>query len=138
MAYNHTQYEVQIGTDVDLNSAAQFGAWSPGLTPHIIRGIAVVVTETAIGNECDVTIEYGTAGVAAGAGTTIDIITLPNTTAAGQVIYKDGLNQKIAPGQEVLGVVTDAAAGSDTGHVILLVEPQWESPGNNTSMTETA
>ena len=137
MAYDHTQYEVQIGTDVDLNSAAQFGAWSPGLTPHILRGIAVVVTND-IGAAGEVTVEYGTAGVAAGAGTTVDIINLTTAHTAGTVVYKDGLNQKLTPGQEVLGVVTNVTAASDTAHVILMVEPQWEQPANNTSMSETA
>ena len=143
MAYDHTQYEVLVAQDIDLNSgAAVLGTWACGLTPHIIRGIAITVTNV-IGAAGSLTFEVVTAAGAIDSGTDLDIIVIPNTTAVGQVIYANSdtstwtAGTKITPGQEIIVHTEDVCAAGDTCNVHLLVEPQWEMPANNTVMTET-
>ena len=137
MAYDHTQYNVVLATDIDLNSLGQVAAWSPGLVPHRVRAVGVTVTND-IGAAGEVTFEYGTAGVAAGTATDLDIINLTTAHTAGTVVYSDGLDFVLQPEQELLVNVTNVTAASDTCHAWALVEPVWEVPGNNTSMVETA
>ena len=138
MAYNHTQYEIVVAADIDLNSgAAILGTWSVGLVPHIIRGISCTVTN-AIGAAGSLTFEVVTANGAIDSGTDVDIIVLDNGTAIGQVIYNDALTYEIDPGQELIIHSEDVCAASDTCNVHILVEPRWEAPANSTVMTETA
>lgn len=138
MAYDHTQYEVFMANDVDLNSgAAILATWAPGLVPHMIRGLAVTVTN-AIGAAGSLTFEIVTANGAIDSGTDAGIIVLPNTTAIGKVVYDFDLdNVQIYPGQELIVHSEDVCAASDTGNVHIFVEPRWATPGNIAAMQET-
>jgi hypothetical protein len=139
VAYDQTKYEIMVGTDVDLNSAADCGDWAPGYIPHIVRAVAVVVTNTLGGAGVLKVDKRPTAGDDTGRGDgDIATVTLPNGTTAGSVIYVDGLNVRVDPGQEAVAEVTDVTAASDTAHVILYVEPTWERPANNTAMAASA
>ena len=140
MSYDHTQYEVLLANDADISATGIEGTWAPGLVPHIVRGVAITVTN-AIGAAGAVTFEIVTAGGAVDSGTDIDTVNIPNGTAVGQVIYAntettDWPNLKVSPGQEVIADVSDACAGGDTCNIHIMVEPQWEQPGNNSVMTE--
>ena len=142
MAYDHTQYEVLLANDADITATGIEGTWAPGLVPHIIRGVSITVTN-AISAECGVTFEVVTAGGAVDSGTDIAVLTIPNGTAVGQVIYANTEsaswpNLKVSPGQEVIADVHDAGGSGDACNIHILVEPQWEMPANNTVMTETA
>lgn len=137
MAYDHTQYEVFVANDIDLNSgAAILGTWAPGLVPHRIRQVSITVTNV-IGAAGSLTFEVVTAAGAIDSGTDVDIVVIPNTTAVGQVIYADGLNVEITPGQELIVHTEDVCAAGDTCNVNILVEPRWETPANNSVMSET-
>jgi hypothetical protein len=139
MAYPHSKYEVMVVKDAALDSTGDKGDWAPGYVPHVIRAVAVVVTNT-----------IGAAGVVkfdkrptAGSDTSrgdgdIAEINLATTHDAGEVVYVDGLDEVINPGEEVVVEVTDACAASDTGHIIIYVEPYWEQPENNADMIESA
>jgi len=138
MAYTHTQYEVMVGKDLSLASTADVADWAPGMVPHRIRGVAVIVTNT-IGATGVVKLDKRTAsGDDTGRGDgDVCTINLATTHDAGKVVYKTGLNVEILPGQEVVVQVTDACASGDTAHVVMMVEPRWDQPANNTKMIET-
>jgi hypothetical protein len=141
MAYTHSKYEVILARGADLNSVADVtGAhWSPGYVPHRVRAVALAI-DNAIGGagvlKFDKRPTHGS-DTDRGDGD-VAVLTIPNSTAGGIVLYKDGLNVLINPGEQVVAEVTDATAASDTGTVIIYVEPVWERPGNNTSMLASA
>lgn len=139
MSYTHQQIEYIIAKDIDLNSAADCGDWAPGYMPVIVRAAALVVTNT-LGSAGVIKIDKRpTAGDDTSRGDgDVASLTLPSGTAAGAVIYQDGIDVKVSPGEELVAQVTDACDASDTGHLIIFVEPVWETPANNTDMTATA
>lgn len=134
--YDHGIREVFVTNDADLGSAGLKGTWAPGLVPHIVRAAAVVVSN-AIGDAGVMRIAYGAAGLATTQGTEIGKINLATTHTAGEVVYIEGLDEEVVPGEEVIFDLTDACAASDAGHLILLVEPRWERPANNSNMVES-
>jgi hypothetical protein len=139
MAYTHTQYEVIVGKDLSLASTADVADWACGMVPHRIRAVGVVITNT-VGSAGIVKLDKRpTAGSDTSRGDgDVCTINLATTHDAGEVVYKTGLNVEILPGQEVVAEVTDACASGDTAHVVMLVEPRWDQPANNTKMIETA
>lgn len=136
MSYSNQLVEVVIGARASLASTGVKGSWTPGLTPVKVRAVAIV-NDNAIGDAAIVHARYGTAGLATTAGTLIAAITLPLALAAGKVVYKKDLDVLVSPGQEIIFDVSDAGAAGDIGTMVLLVEPVWERPGNNTSMQAT-
>jgi len=144
MAYDHTKYEVDLGI-LDLTSTGDKATWGPGLVPHIVRAVSIVIDATP-----------GDAGVVKGDlrptrdsdtsrtdGTvfTINLATSHTFTAGTgpKVVYHVPSSPvKVLPGQEVVIEVTDASASVDEARVCLLVEPSWDQPGNITGMVATA
>lgn len=141
MSYSHFQTDQRLAEDASLASAAVIGTLSPGYQPVIARAAALVVT-TALDNAGVVTIKHRpTAGSSSGE-TTVDTISYDNAAgigaAAGDVIYVDGFEQKVAPGEELVFEVTDATPTAGEAHVVAFVQPCWEHPDNNDNMTESA
>lgn len=142
MAYSHTQYEIQLtgaaGAALSIASTGDKATWLPGYVPHRIRGCAFVITTAAtvtppILNFTTQLTALSNAGIAAG---DIAIVKPLLAQAAGVVVYKDGIQAKVKPGQSVvLNVGTAASAGAGVG--VLFAEPEWETPANNTSMAAT-
>lgn len=137
MAYNHFQMEVMVSkNDAMLSTAAQ-AYWAPGYQPVRIRAVAVVVTTAVTDTAATVDIILRpTAGSTSGE-TSLDVITVPTTAAQGDVIYVDGLDTIVSPGQELeFDGGGEGTAGA--GHIILFYEPSWEHPANNSDMTASA
>jgi bifunctional ADP-heptose synthase (sugar kinase/adenylyltransferase) len=65
------------------------------------------------------------------------VINLATTHTGGKVVYKDGLNIRLDPGQEAVAEVTDVTGAGDTARVILYLEPVWERPANIAAMVAT-
>jgi hypothetical protein len=140
MAYSHDKYEVVVVKDAALSSTGDVtgGKWAPGFHPHIVRAVMAVITN-AIGDPCVIKVDKRpTAGSDTSRGDgDVAVLTISTTNGAlGNVCYADGLDVEIKPGEEIVFEVTDAAAASDAAHLILLVEPRWEVPGNNTDMKD--
>ena len=56
---------------------------------------------------------------------------------AGNVMYKDGLNVLVRPGQRVAFNVRTAVTGVCGVRAFMWVEPSWEVPGNTTGVFTT-
>jgi hypothetical protein len=104
------------------------------MVPVMVRGLAAVVTTATTAADpvilsFDKRINAGsdTGKVVGGIGT----LTIPGGTVAGRVVYKL-VNQKLDFSQEVVVALTDAAVAG-AAHVILWVEPMWETPINATA-----
>jgi hypothetical protein len=133
-------YEWMVARAQVLTTTGDKVFWSPGLQPVLLRGWALIVT-TAVTAADPVTMSVDkrvTAG--SDTGRVADIvgsITLPGGTVAGKVYYKRGFQAKISPGEELVFEVTDAAvAGNAT--IVILLEPSWEEPAQNTNMVASA
>lgn len=140
MAYPHIKYEIYKAEIVNQNLAAATGDkafWSPMYVPHYVRAVGVVITTSCTGTgvvDFDFRPTQGsdTNRVSNGGIARINLL----TTAQGKTIYKDGLNQLVIPGNEVVIKLT-TAAGAGNGTPVLYVEPSWERPLNNTNMVLT-
>ena len=136
--YTHSKSEVMIAKDASLASAADVGDWAPGMVPHIIRAIALVFTIVPQATGVLKIDKRVTAGSDTGRGDG-DIATINYTTAmVGLVVYVDGLDIEIKPGEEIVAQVTDATPTSGSAHIIAYVEPRWETPANNADMAASA
>lgn len=144
MAYDHTQTQVQFtttagGIALTATAAAVISAQrTPGILPEIIRGFAVMpLTAGAAYESMVVALQH----IGLASGSTASAIATINGVASdkpGHVIYVDGLNVKVNPGEayyvEVTGAATTAAADFAAQAYI---EPGWEQPLNDTSMRVT-
>jgi hypothetical protein len=136
--YVDTQYEWMAARATAITSTGDKAFWSPGMTPHVVRGWALIVT-TGIQAADPVTVSLDkriTAGSDTGRVNDLTAsAVIPGGTVAGKVYYKDGFQAKVSPGEELVFEVTDAsAAGALT--FVLLLEPSWEEPLNNTNMVK--
>ena len=147
MAYDHGRYVVaNLGTGlVNLGmpaisasaAAADKGRWYPGYMPHVVRAVAV----TNLSTKAKVTkpvIDFRTAtgGVASVTGGNFARITLVSTgKAKGVVVYRDGLNTEVQPGDCVAVAIKTAVTLAFPLAVSLYVEARWEKPTNLTRMT---
>ena len=140
MGYNHTQYSVSLGNDVNVATTGEKGDWSPGFVPHIVRAFSVGVTVASATTTATVVTFYkNTLGTTTTDNrTTIDTVTIPAATAAGAVYYVDNFASEISPGQELQATCTTAATTTGVVMIDAFVEPRWEQPGNDTNMTQSA
>lgn len=140
MAYTHSKYEVDLGR-YNLVTAGEL-KWAPGYVPHILRAVSFVVDATAASGSATGVIsiiKQVTAGSATGevVAATLTVVPVGSATLAlGKVVYKDGLNVSIAPGQSIrTSLTTVSTAGG--GSLILYLEPTWETPANDSAMVAT-
>jgi hypothetical protein len=139
MAYTHSKYEVIVAKTQSVASAADIGTWAPGYMPHIIRAVAMIFDVSANATGVTKVDKRPTAGSDTGRGDG-DIAILNYTTAVGAqglVVYKDGLDIELLPGEEAVFEVTDATPTAGSAHLILYVEPRWEYPSNISDMSAT-
>lgn len=139
MSYSDYQIEQMVAKDASLASAADVGDWAPGYSPVIIRAVALVFT-TAVNNSGTLKVDKRpTAGsdTSRGDGDVADIDYTTTTGAQGKVVYQDGIDVEVAPGEEIVFEVTDATPSAGNAHLIIFYEPRWEQPANNTDMSET-
>lgn len=133
MAYDTGKYDVMLGRAQVVTSTGDKLFWSPAYVPVIIRAVSFtnVVAPTVTPTVVDFD-RRPTAGSDSGR-VLIATITIPLSLALGKVIYKDGLNHRVDPGNEVVVEVTTAStAGSGTFGID--VERAQETPANNTAM----
>lgn len=140
MAYTTEWNEIVVADAADCTSTGEKGDFTPGLNPCTVRAAAAIVeVASATSTDAVITLYKNTAGTTTTTNrTTIDTITIPGATAAGQVIYVDGLDVDVDPGEEVQATVTTAATTNGTNTVVLDISPSRERPANNSDMTESA
>lgn len=139
MAYTHSQYEVMMSNVAVVTSTGDKNQWGPGYVPHVLRAWAFLVTTqpTVTAPQLDLD-KQPTAGSASGRiADFVSPLKVPVTTVQGKIVYKDGIQAKVSPGEQLIYNITTAATAG-AGSVIIFVEPTWETPGNNVNMVLTA
>lgn len=133
--YSNTQMDILVAANSTIVNAAGSVFWAPGYHSFRLQAVAAVVTTTLDTADAVLTI---TRRITAGSNTgevTIDTLTIPNTTAAGQVIYVDGLDTIIAPGEEI-EIAGDGGSTAGVAHIVIFGHVVASSP--NSDMTESA
>lgn len=138
MAYNNYQIEVPISAAAAAWGTANTTVWhNVGYHPVVIRAFALVVTTTF---DTAPNVLTMTKRILIGSDTgasAITTLTVPTSTAAGKVVYKGGLEIKLNPGDE-LKVANGGETTAGAGTLLMLIEPSWELPANNTDMVLSA
>lgn len=139
MAYPHNQHEILMtaATGASATATGDIATWSPLYKPHIVRG--VMITPTVSGTTISgLVFNFNhLKPVSSGfSSSSIDVINGTATITAGRVMYADGLNVEISPGDRVVLNVGTAASGINVQGAIF-VEPKHEEPTNDTNMVVT-
>jgi hypothetical protein len=144
--YDTGRYEAVMVTaagvpTTTIASTGQKLFWTPGMVPHIIRGISVNINVTpgdAGVLRFDKRVTYSddtniVTGVA-----TINMLTTHTFTGGTQarVVYVE-TNILINPGEELVMNVTDASASTTAAKVTLWLEAAYARPLNNAAMIAT-
>lgn len=143
MAYTHTQHEVQFtttagGRTISATATGDKGEHMFGFVPHKIRAIAVMpLTSGSIYTSLQVSINH----LDLASGSTASAIAVLNGSATdkpGHVIYKQGLDVTVNPGQKVVVNVSAAATDATADIAVsMFVEPLWQQPADDASMRAT-
>jgi hypothetical protein len=111
--------------------------YTPGYQPVVVRGFAVVTKAVMSCAGLVALDKRATAGSDTGR-TELDTVAISNATPVGSVVFVDGLNTKVSPGEELVAEVTDATGTASSLKVIAILEWSPESPANNSDMSESA
>ena len=139
MAYAHTQYEVTVGKALDIASTGDKGDWAPGCIPHILRGVAVQITND-IGSTGTINVDKRIT-FASDTGRVDNIVSAINLTTAhtaGKVVYRMNLNVLVRPGEQLVFAADDAAAAGDLCNIVIYVEPSWAVPAESPLMVASS
>lgn len=135
------QFRLVRGANLNSASDISTAGFSPSYYPVIIRAVSISLNN-ALTNQLVVKFDKRpTFGSDTNRGDgDVAVVTIASADGtAGRTCFKDGLNVRITPGQEVIPEVTDAAGGACTGDVFILFEYDPETPANfATTMTESS
>lgn len=136
--YTHTKQIIQMtATGIDISSSGVIGLrFTPGLVPYIIRGFSMTNTST-LANCSGLVAVLQNRALSDTTATAIATLNGTATNGAGVVIYKNGLNKRVDPGQEVSVDISSAATVAALMSFVMMVEPQWETPVNISGMKAT-
>ena len=134
--YTQVQHQFLFASGMTATASGDKAVWLPGYQPHIIRAVGAVFTTSGM-TASGLVLAFKTQSLASGAAAAADLAVLagPWGTAVlgpGQVMYKDGLNTKVSPGQKVIFNVRTAVAGTCGIRAFIWVEPSPEIPANVT------
>lgn len=158
MGYTHGKYEVIMlpnlstafatgdsqSVDLTLATTLDLANWTPGIVPHIVRGVAAVfIANTA----SDITVggvefQHSKPNFSAtDTATVIAALNFPTTLslASSSVLYKLVTGQVIInPGQGVRArTISTVATTGQRAQLVLYVEPKWETPTNIGAMLQS-
>lgn len=133
-------YEVVVKKAADLNTSGDISGakWAPGFLRHKIHAVALIIDNTIAATgvvKFDKRVTFGS-DTGRGDGD-VAVINLATSHTGGKVVYKDGLDVDVSPGEEVVVEVTDVTGASDVADVVLVVEAVYEQPANIAAMVET-
>lgn len=132
-------FEFRMASAADLNSLADVGRYSPGLSPVYVVGVVALITNDIAAAGVVKFDKRPTFGSDTGRGDG-DVAVLNLTTAhtGGKAVYKLPTPVKISPGEEVVAEVTDVTGASDTADIIIVLSPSSEQPANVSAMVASS
>jgi hypothetical protein len=138
--YNHVQYE-HIFTSTA--GAGEFSATATGIkskpffvgaVPMVIRSLNVLPL-TSGADYSGAVIQIDVVNLATGStASAVAACVMVATDKPGHVIFKDGLNVQVNPGQKAELRVSTAKTGTQQFAATMFVEPVWDNPRNRSTM----
>lgn len=131
MAYQYDQVEYDLGSATCTSTGDKLG-WAPGYVPHYVRAVSFQVntaetTTNTVLNFTTQPVGFSNSNITAG---DIAILKVLTTHTQGQVVFKDGINEKkLAVGTRLVFNVGTAGA-TLIGNPHLFLEPSYETPLN--------
>ena len=150
MSYGHYLIPIQLqpratGTvvysDATASRTGDRFCWSPCQSPVILRYVNIISTSTEANTSAPkISVRKNTvAGAASTTGQQITTITMATGSTSGKVYYNSTrLDTLIEPDEELTLNVITAGVASSTIRASILVEPNWDVPGNLTMTAKTA
>jgi hypothetical protein len=127
--YTH-QKEYHRANAVALQGTGVKTTFSPGVRPFKLRSVAVVVTLQNTVTPPVLTIKRRpTAGSATGE-VTVTTLTVPLARLPGEIVYKNGLDETVSPGEQLVADLTTASTAG-AGDIVLEFDPKWDQLTNN-------
>jgi hypothetical protein len=136
--YDHQKIDVtQLISSVVPATLTNLGAYYCGYQPMKIRHLWATVTIVTAAAISVLTWKYRPTPGSDTGSSTIGTLSLPIAAAPGKNYYKKLTNDfTILPGSEVVISATGAATG--TAAMGMILDPNWDAPGNNPSMIASA
>jgi hypothetical protein len=141
--YNHVQYEYIFTA---TNGAGDFSATATGIkskpffvgaVPMVIRSLNVLPL-TSGADYSGAVIQIDVTNLASGStASAVAACAMVATDKPGHVVFKDGLNVQVNPGQKVELRVSAAKTGTQQFAATMFVEPMWDNPRNRSTMRVT-
>lgn len=141
--YNHVQYEYIFTA---TNGAGDFSATATGIkskpffvgaVPMVIRSLNVLPL-TSGADYSTAVIQIDKTNLASGStASAVASVVMVATDKPGHVIFKDGLNVQVNPGEKVELRVSTAKTGTQQFAATMFVEPMWDNPRNRSTMRVT-
>ena len=142
MAYVHQKHQIVLTPDaVSALTSGEVGQrFTPGYIPYVIRAVSLIPTLSGV-VYTSVQVDFKKIDLTSGStASTFETIYGVATDKPGHVIYADGLDVEVGPGEAVfanLTVIATSTASAGAFKVALYVEPRWETPANDSDMRET-
>jgi len=133
---------VQVGTGAtDDLSAAAVHTYSYAVKEQVcVRRLCVLVTTAAVSGGTDAIIEFNARPTFGSAASEVALgtVTIPDGTAAGQIIFKDISPTDLFPGGELSFEITTAAGTSGNALYGVIGNLDPEAAANQSQMTASA
>lgn len=126
--------EARLAEAASIKTGSNHGTFQPGYQPVVIRAVAAVIT-TALGSN-DANCIFTKRDRVTGSSISNTTMTLGSGLAVGKVVYKDQLNIRVSPSEDM--VVQSSGNADGAASFIVAFEPSPETPANNTDMSESA
>lgn len=130
--------ENRLAEAATLKTGSNHGTFQPGYQPVTIRAVSAMITTVIASNDAGVLNAVFTKRdrVTGSNIATVATLRLSAGQAVGKVIYKDQLDVKISPSEDI--TVASSGIGDGAASFYIVYEPSPEVPANNTDMTETS
>lgn len=139
MSYQHHQGEMLLGAgNLSLVTAAVIARRCIGYFPIRVRAVSVAFT--VVGGTGSGVLKLKRRPTPGSASGEVVIATVNYTAAqavVGKVMFVDGLNVQINPGEELAAEVTTGLTTTGSGDILVGFEPSWETPAAIATMTRS-
>lgn len=130
--------EFRLAEAATLKTGSNHGTFQPGYQPVVIRACSAMITTVIASNDAGVLNAVFTKRdrVTGSNIATVATLRLSAGQAVGKVVYKDALDVKISPSEDI--TVASSGIGDGAASFYIVYEQAPETPANNSDMAATA
>lgn len=128
MAYDRQRNQQLVDAGTAASTGVK-GSYASGLEPFVVRAFAVVLKTDPSGTAV-ITLKLRPTPGSASGETVIATINVAAGHNAGEVVYKDALNQRVEAHEEIVVDVTTAHASLTSFNAGATIDPAYEHKSN--------